>query len=107
MNKGKVLDVEDKYIAIVEMLNSGPDVSDGGDIITVDQDDLETVIPKVGKIVVIVNGRGRGLHAELIDVDKQKCRGTLKILDKDGDEYVPDDLLLKKVDFDDFSKVST
>jgi len=104
--KGKIIEVEGKYNAIVEILDSGPYIRDGGDIITVDQDSLETVIPKVGKKVLIVNGCGRGLYAELIDVDKQKCRGTLKILNVDCDENSQDDLLLKKVDFDDFSKAS-
>lgn len=96
--KGVVLDVVDKYIATVEILNSGPDMDDGGDVITVDQNDLETVIPKVGKKVTILNGRGRGLSAELVSVDEKKCRGTLKLMS------VSDDVILKRVDFDDFSK---
>jgi len=89
--------VYDKYIAKVEILDSGPGADDGGDIFEIDQDDLETVVPKVGKHVIILNGRGRGMVAELMSVDEKKCRGTLQLLDSD--------VILKKVDYNDFSKV--
>lgn len=89
--------VYDKYIAKVELLDSGPGADDGGDIFEIDQDDLETVVPKVGKHVLILNGRGRGMVAELISVDEKKCRGALQLLDSD--------VILKKVDYNDFSKV--
>ncbi len=89
--------VYDKYIAKVELLDSGPGGDDGGDVFEIDQDDLETVVPKVGKHVMILNGRGRGMTAELVSVDEKKCRGTLQLLDSD--------VILKKVDYNDFSKV--
>eukprot|EP00551_Chaetoceros_affinis_P009266 CAMPEP_0203684604 /NCGR_PEP_ID=MMETSP0090-20130426/48121_1 /ASSEMBLY_ACC=CAM_ASM_001088 /TAXON_ID=426623 /ORGANISM="Chaetoceros affinis, Strain CCMP159" /LENGTH=441 /DNA_ID=CAMNT_0050553781 /DNA_START=52 /DNA_END=1377 /DNA_ORIENTATION=+ len=89
--------VYDKYIAKVEILDSGPGADDGGDIFEIDQDDLETVVPKVGKHVIILNGRGRGMVAELMSVDEKKCRRTLQLLDSD--------VILKKVDYNDFSKV--
>ena len=92
-----ILKIYDKYTAKVELLDSGPNADDGGDIIEVDQDDLETVIPKVGKKVMILNGRGRGMVAELISLDDKKYRGSLQLLDSDT--------ILKKVDYNDFSKV--
>ena len=89
--------VYDKYTAEVEILDSGPNANDGGDILEIDQDDLETVIPKVGKKVMILNGKGRGMVAKLISAEEEKFRGKLSLLDCD--------LILRKVDFNDFSKV--
>ena len=87
-----------KYIAEVEILDSGLDENDGGDILEVDQDYLETVVPKIGKKVMILNGRGRGMLATLISSNSDKYRGNLELLDDD------DGVILKKVDFDDISK---
>jgi len=91
--------VYDKYTAKIETLDSSRDSNDGGVIFKVDQDDLETVVPKVGKKVLILNGKGRGLVGELLSVDEKKCRGSLKVT-VDGCDAV-----LNKVDFDDFSKL--
>lgn len=93
-----IIKVHDKYTAEVEILDSGPNANDGGAILEVDQDDLETVIPKVGKKVMIVNGKGRGMVAELLSVNEEKFRASLHVLDSDA--------VLKKVDFNDFSKLS-
>jgi len=90
--------VYDKFTAEVEILDSGPDERDGGDIVEVDQNDLETVVPNEGKKVMILNGRGRGMMATLLSADNEKCRGKLELLD--------DGTILKKVDFDDFSKAA-
>ncbi len=94
--KGIINEVHDKFTAEVEIFDSGPDADDGGDIVEVDQDYLETVVPKEGKKVMILNGRGRGMLAKLISADNNKYRGTL--------ELIEDGIVLKKVDFDDFSK---
>mmetsp|Transcript_27472 Transcript_27472/g.42085 ORF Transcript_27472/g.42085 Transcript_27472/m.42085 type:complete len:453 (+) Transcript_27472:151-1509(+) len=96
--KAIVNKVHQKYIAEVEILDSGPDENDGGDILEVDQDYLETVVPKIGKKVMILNGRGRGMLATLISSNSDKYRGNLELLDDD------DGVILKKVDFDDISK---
>ena len=45
---------------------------------------------------MILNGKNRGLLAELISADKDKYRATLQLLDEKK--------VLKKVDFEDFSK---
>lgn len=62
--KGVITAVEDKFGATIETVDSG-------DILRLDQDDLETVIPKAGRRVKIVNGTGRGSIATLksISVD--------------------------------------
>jgi DNA/RNA-binding protein KIN17 len=96
--KAVINKVYDKYTAEVEILDSGPDVSDGGDIVEFDQEELETVIPKIGKKVMVVNGRGRGMKAILISTDDERCRGKLEL---------SDGIVLKKVEYDDFSKFSS
>lgn len=88
--------VYDKFTAEVEILDSGPDERDGGDILEIDQEHLETVVPKEGKKVKVLNGKGRGELAILLSADHDKCRGKL--------ELVEDGTILRKVDFDDFSK---
>ncbi|CAH0475501.1 unnamed protein product [Peronospora belbahrii] len=59
--KGVVKDVQDKFCATVKLLDSG-------DVLRLDQDDLETVIPKPGRKVKIVNGLGRGCTAKLLTI---------------------------------------
>ena len=61
--KGKVEKVLEKYVAVLHMLDGS------GARIQIDQDDLETVIPKTGGSVRIVNGRGRGLFGTIQDID--------------------------------------
>jgi DNA/RNA-binding protein KIN17 len=85
-----------KFTAEVEILDSGPDDRDGGDTVEIDQSNLETVVPKEGKQVKILNGRGRGILATLLSADHDKCQGKLELID--------DGTIVKKVDFDDFSK---
>ncbi|GFH52411.1 hypothetical protein CTEN210_08887 [Chaetoceros tenuissimus] len=94
--KAIITKVYDKFTAEVEILDSGPDERDGGDILEVDQEHLETVVPKEGKKVKVLNGVGRGELAILLSADHDKCRGKL--------ELVEDGTILRKVDFDDFSK---
>ena len=90
--------VVDKFTAEVEVLDSSPDVKDGGDVLRLDQDDLETVIPKAGKRVRILNGKERGEKAILVAVDKERCKGTLR-LEADG-------TILENVPYEDFSKLA-
>jgi DNA/RNA-binding protein KIN17 len=90
--------VHDKYIAEVEVLDSSADARDGGDILRLDQDDLETVIPKeTGKKVRILNGRYRGEKATVETFDKKRYQATLKLLH--------DARILEKVPYEDFSKL--
>jgi transcription antitermination factor NusG len=88
--------VIDKYTAEVEML-------DGGDLLQLDQDDLETVIPKtVGDKVLIVNGRGRGMLAIVARLDSNRYQADLEI-SSPGDHVRH---LIEHVDFEDFCKTS-
>ncbi|RWS27145.1 hypothetical protein B4U80_01281 [Leptotrombidium deliense] len=67
--KGVVKEVIDKYAAIVEMF-------DTKDMIKLDQEYLETVIPQIGKLVKIVNGAYVDCTAILLSVnfDKFCCK---------------------------------
>ncbi|KAG6591051.1 DNA/RNA-binding protein KIN17 [Phytophthora cinnamomi] len=70
--KGVVKAVEDKFCATVELLDSG-------DVLRLDQDDLETVIPKPGRKVQIVNGLGRGCVAKLLDISVDDFCARIRI----------------------------
>jgi DNA/RNA-binding protein KIN17 len=99
--KGVVTKLVDKYTAQVEILDSGPgpDKQDGGDILQLDQEDLETVVPQSeGKRVLIVNGRGRGHVAIVSRLESKKHRADLTLEDT-GQE-------VNKVDYEDFSKLA-
>lgn len=96
--KGIILHVYNKFTAEIEILDSGPDANDGGQVIECAQEDLETVVPKVGKTVLILNGKYRGMEATLVKSNEDKFYATLE-LKEDG-------AILKKVDFDDFSKAA-
>ena len=89
--------LHDKFTAEVEVLDSGPNQNDGGDLLRLDQDDLETVIPKVGKSVVIVNGRERGKKAKVISLNPERRVATLEL---------ETCTILDSVDYRDFSKLA-
>lgn len=64
----------DRYGAKVAILDSKT-------ILTLDQDDLETVIPKIGGDVLIVNGPHRGFEATLVSIEENTFSCTVKLLD--------------------------
>ena len=97
--KAIVNKVIDKYVAEVEVLDTSVNARDGGDVLRLDQDDLETVIPKeTGKRVRILNGRYRGEKAKVIALDKKRGQGSLK-LQEDG-------RVLENIPYEDFSKLA-
>lgn len=63
--KGVVTGVEDIYTALLEMRDSGA-------VLRIDQDDLETVIPKPGKRIAIVKGKYRAQRGTLERIDVSK-----------------------------------
>lgn len=88
----------DPYTAEVTVLDSGPNTDDGGDVLRLDQDDLETVVPKsTGKKVRIVRGPHQGRRATLRELDARKYRAVLEL---------SDGTLLKRMDYEDFSKIA-
>ena len=59
---------------------------------------LETVVGKVGKHVVILKGPHRGSLAKTLELNPKKERAVLELLD--------DKTILKRVPYDDFSKAA-
>ncbi|XP_074649981.1 DNA/RNA-binding protein KIN17-like [Tubulanus polymorphus] len=70
--KGVIQKVEDQFTGVVKM-------NDSGDKLRIDQTHLETVIPAIGKTVLIVNGAYRNTQAKLVDINEKKFCSTLKI----------------------------
>lgn len=70
--KGVVIDVIEKYAAVVKMLDTGAKIK-------VDQMHVETVLPAIGKSVLVLNGAYRGSTATLENVNVQKFNATIKI----------------------------
>lgn len=71
--KGVVIQVENRYQAIVKMLNSH-------DKIRIDQSHAETVIPAIGKKVLVVNGAYRGQQAILEDIHQERFSVDITLL---------------------------
>ncbi len=76
-SQGEVTRVIDKYVGEITMLGSG-------DVVRVDQAQLETVIPSVGGSVLVVNGPLRGKKGTLLDIDT--ARFQAKVATADGKE---------------------
>ena len=70
--KGRVVEVIDDFAALVQLKDVGAKVR-------VDQDDLETVIPNVGRMVVILWGKYGGEEAQLTNIDTKKFQAELKL----------------------------
>lgn len=62
--KGVVTNVIDQYVGDVQLLD--------GSVVRFDQNDLETVIPKEGGKVLVVNGVGRGFVGTLLRINEDK-----------------------------------
>ena len=102
--KAVVNKVIHKYEAEVEVLPTSRGARDGGDVLRIDQDDLETVMPKgMGEKVRILNGRYRGRKARVTGLDKEKYQGELRLVE--DDDYVGGGRLVV-LDYEDFSKVA-
>jgi DNA/RNA-binding protein KIN17 len=95
--KGVVASVLDKYVAIVRVVDESSGKSAR---LQVDQEDLETVIPKVGAPVRIVNGRGRGAVAELLEMNTDDFCVNVRIT-----EGVLEGEVLKRVEYEDVCKI--
>lgn len=70
--KAVVMEVRDKYGALVKMIDSG-------DKLKLDQNHLETVIPAPGKRVLILNGQHRDAEAVLEGIDEKNFSATLML----------------------------
>ncbi|XP_076448545.1 DNA/RNA-binding protein KIN17-like [Babylonia areolata] len=70
--KAYIKDVKDLYTGIIKMLDSG-------DTLKVDQTHVETVIPAIGKSVMVVNGAYRGEEATLESLDEKNFSCSIRI----------------------------
>ncbi|XP_068162664.1 DNA/RNA-binding protein KIN17 isoform X2 [Antennarius striatus] len=70
--KAIVMEVRDKYAALVKMIDSG-------DKLKLDQNHVETVIPAPGKRVRILNGPYRDMEALLEGIDEKNFSATLTL----------------------------
>ena len=91
--KGAVTRLIDRYVAEVTLVDSG-------DVIRVDQAQLETVLPAPGGMVRIVRGAHRGASATLlgVDVDRFKARVRVRRGPADGREL--------ELDYEDVCKLA-
>ena len=104
--------LENGFAAEVEVLGDNGDGVDG-DILRLDQDDLETVIPKVSsssssskpKKVRILRGEFRGEKATVEYLDKSKYRADLVLYTKQSDDRHRGKRL-RKVPYEDFSQIT-
>lgn len=70
--KGVVKEVINKYHAIVKLIETGKKIK-------IDQEFLETVIPAIGKPILIVNGAYRGERATLLSLNVDKFCASVEI----------------------------
>ena len=88
--KVEVIEVIDKFKALVR---SNQDNSK----VTLDQNDLETVIPAVGRQVLVLKGKYRGCKAILDSLNVEKFAANLRISDEN---------ILISLPYEHFSKMS-
>jgi len=97
--KGVVKKVRDKFEGEVLMV-------DTGDILRIDQEHLETVIPAVGRSVLVVNGSFRGYEAKMLSLDDDSKHdqptATVKIV---AGEWKGE--IVKGVELEDVCKLSS
>ncbi|KAL2630938.1 hypothetical protein R1flu_015624 [Riccia fluitans] len=90
--KGVVTKVIGKYVGEVKMLDSG-------DVLKVDQEELETVLPQIGGLVRIVNGAYRDSNGRLLGIDTKKFAAKVQI---EKGKY--DGRVLPAIDYEDICK---
>uniref|UniRef100_A0A7S3YPR8 DNA/RNA-binding protein Kin17 WH-like domain-containing protein n=1 Tax=Lotharella globosa TaxID=91324 RepID=A0A7S3YPR8_9EUKA len=92
--KGVVKRIHNKFEGEVKM-------NDSGDVLRLDQEHLETVIPGIGKPVLVLNGGFRGYEAELLSLDddpkKDEPTVTVKIAAGEWEGEVVKDVALEDV----------
>ncbi|XP_072309850.1 DNA/RNA-binding protein KIN17 [Eucyclogobius newberryi] len=92
--KAVVVEVNDKYTAVVKLVDSG-------DKLKLDQNHVETVIPAPGKSVLIVNGQYRNTEAILEGIDEKNFSATLTL-----DSGPQKGRTVHNIAYEDFSKLA-
>ncbi|KAJ1520762.1 hypothetical protein ONE63_003857 [Megalurothrips usitatus] len=93
--KGVIVTVQDKFSAIVRLFELNTKLK-------LDQTHLETVIPAIGRQVLIVNGAYRGNTATLEALDTDRYCATVKISSGPLNGRT-----ISKIEYEDFSKLHT
>jgi DNA/RNA-binding protein KIN17 len=77
--KGVVVRVVDRYVGEIKLLGPGAEGAPAGSVLRIDQAELETVLPALGKLVRVVNGAYRGEIAVLLELDERRYAASLRI----------------------------
>ena len=91
--KGTILQVINDFLAEIRV---------DGAIVRLDQADLETVIPKVGSLLMVVNGRSRGMTATLLRIHQDTFNCDIRV-----EEGVHIKRELLGVDYEDVCRLAT
>ncbi|KAI5701643.1 hypothetical protein M8J76_015614 [Diaphorina citri] len=91
--KGTVEKVIDKYAAIVSLLDSKHKIK-------LDQEHLETVIPNLGRQVLILCGKYKGEKAILKDINIDDCNANVELIDPHYDNKV-----VRNIDYSHICKI--
>ena len=78
-SKALVLRVKDRYVGELKLLAPGVEGAPPGTILQMDQADLESVLPAIGKLVRVVNGPYSGEIAVLLELNEAKYTATIRI----------------------------
>ena len=73
---------------------------DGGDVLHVDQAELETVLPQPGKTVLVLRGPYKGTQAVMLELDEKQFKANVRL--KDGRQAGK----VLDLDYEDVSKLS-
>jgi DNA/RNA-binding protein KIN17 len=96
--KAVVTRVVEKYTAEVKTLPTSDKANDGGDVLRIDQEDLETVIPKnIDEKVWILNGAYRGKKGRIVKLDKKNYCADVRLSGEDR---------TMKLDYEDISMIA-
>lgn len=91
--KGTVEKVIDRYAAVVSLLDSKHKIK-------LDQEHLETVIPNIGREVLILLGKYRGEKAILKDINIDDCNANVELVSSKFDKKV-----VRHIDYSHICKV--
>lgn len=91
--KGTVEKVIDRYAAVVNLLDSKHKIK-------LDQEHLETVIPNIGRQVLILCGKYRGEKAVLKDINIDDCNANVELIDSHFDRRI-----VRNIDYSHICKI--
>jgi DNA/RNA-binding protein KIN17 len=90
--KGVVTEICEQYSAVIRLGESGA-------VLQLDQDDLETVLPKPGGTIVFVRGTERGKRGTVVGIDEESFSLAVRL---DGTPQIVD-----RVEYEDVCKLSS